>query len=256
MKTNDTRFPRLGAVMLAAALACAFAPTQASAWPWGGEQAEGNGAVKRHARQVANFNGISMAVPGQMELRMGNTESVTIETDDNIAPLIETTVDNGVLRIRPTKRNLSLRTQHLKIIVQARQIDSVALGGSGNIEADVLRAPRLKFDLGGSGRIHVQELHSDAIAISVGGSGSLAAGGGRANKVSVSIGGSGNVDLGKVAATEATVRIGGSGNVKLWARDTLSVSIAGSGNVSYYGDPKLSSSMVGSGSTRRLGTAP
>lgn len=256
MKTNRTRSNFLRAAVLGAALACAYAPMQASAWPWGSEQVIGNGNVRQQARQVEHFTGLSMELPGQLELRMGNNENITIETDDNLEPLIETVVDNGVLRIRPSKRRLNLRTQNLKIVVNARQIELLTLGGSGSINADKLHSPRLKLVLGGSGKMNVQEIRSESLSVSVGGSGTMTGASGRADKVAISIGGSGNVDLGKVTALNTTVSIGGSGNVKVWPKDALSVSIGGSGNVSYYGDPKVSKSVAGSGSIRRVGSEP
>jgi hypothetical protein len=246
----------LRTLLLAATLACVAAPTPAMAWPFGGEKVEGSGSVTRQARQVERFTGIALELPAQLELRMGNTEGITIETDDNLQRLIETEVDDGVLRIRPTKRNMNLRARTMKIVVNARQIERLSLGGSGTIDAEALRAQTLRINLGGSGKIRVASLDAEKVSVSVGGSGDFRANGGKAHDVSVSIGGSGNVDLGKVAADSASVSVAGSGDVTVWARRELSMSIAGSGDVKYYGDPQLRSSVAGSGKSRRLGDAP
>ena len=47
-----------------------------------------------------------------VELRIGNSEGITIETDDNLLPLIETVIENGTLKIRPVKRNMNLQATH------------------------------------------------------------------------------------------------------------------------------------------------
>jgi hypothetical protein len=240
-------------------LACAVAASQALAGPFGwsfAERVQGNGSIKKQTRALAHFTGVSLSVPADVELRIGNSESVTIETDDNLLPLIETVIEDGTLKIRPIKKNMGLATRSMKIVVQAMQVDRIGLGGSGSIQSDALRAPKLQFDLGGSGTINVRNIESDTVAVSVGGSGNLKAGGGSAGKVSISIGGSGDVQLGQVKTNEASVSIGGSGEATVWARDSLSVTIAGSGDVSYYGDPQLSTTVLGSGGTRRLGGAP
>lgn len=247
---------------LAAACALAFAaPAQqalaSSFISWGGgEQVQGSGNVTRQARQVEHFTGLAVAVPANIELRIGNTEGVTIETDDNLQALIETVVENGTLKIQPAKRNLDIRTRNLKIVVQARSIERLALVGSGSVDADPLRAATLKFDLGGSGSINVKKVEAESVAVTIGGSGDLKVGGGNARQVSVTIGGSGNVGLGRVKADSASVKVGGSGEATVWATSTLSMTIAGSGDVNYYGDPTLSKSVVGSGGARRLGAAP
>lgn len=257
---NKTSRPLLRTLLLpaalAAALACAAAPSMAGGWPWSGEQVQGNGSIKRQARQVTHFTGLALEVPGKLELRMGDSEGVSIETDDNVLPLIETVVENGTLKIRPSKRNLNLKTRNLKIVVNARQIERLALGGSGSIDADTLRAPRLNIDLGGSGDIQVRGLESDTLAVSLGGSGDFKAGEGRARKLSVSIGGSGTVDMGRVQSDSASVSVAGSGEATVWAKSELSMTIAGSGDVNYYGDPRLSKSIVGSGDARRIAAAP
>lgn len=241
---------------LAAALACAASPAVATNWSWGGETVQGSGNIKRQVRQVSHFSGLSFEVPGRLELRLGDTEGITIEADDNVLALVETVVENGTLKIRPSKRNLNLKTKNLKIVVQARQIERLALGGSGTVDAELLRGPRLNIDLGGSGEINVRNLDSESVAVSLGGSGDFKAGTGQARKLSVSIGGSGTVDMGRVQSDSASVSVAGSGEATVWARHELSMTIAGSGDVNYYGDPRLSKSVVGSGDARRIAAAP
>ncbi len=228
----------------------------AAPWSWGGEQVQGSGRIVKQARQVSGFTGLSLAVPGRVELRIGDSEGVTIEADDNLLPLLETVVDGGTLRIRPSKRNLNLQSKSIRIVVQARSIERLSLGGSGSIEADPLRARRIDLDLGGSGRINLKGVDAETVSVSLGGSGDVQVGGGTAGKVSVSIGGSGDVDMGRVQATTASVSLAGSGDATVWPRERLSVSMAGSGDVHYYGDPQVSKSTVGSGEVKRIGASP
>ena len=243
------------AACIAASLG-ATAQVAAAPWNWGGEQVQGSGRIVKQARQVGNFNGLSLGLPGHLELRIGNSEGVTIEADDNLLPLIETVVENGSLKIRPAKRNLNMQSTSIRIVVQARSIERLALGGSGSIDADTLRARKLDVDLGGSGSIKLKGIDSDALAVSLGGSGDLQAAGGNIGRLTVSIGGSGDVNLGRVQAKSASVTIAGSGEATVWPRKELSATIAGSGDVNYYGDPQVSKSAVGSGSVRRVGAAP
>ncbi len=246
-------------VLAAAVAACAVPASQALASPLDwlmGDQVQGNGNVKKQARELAHFTGVSLSLPATMELRIGNTESITIETDDNLQPLIETVIENGMLKIRPIKRNTNLKARTMKIVVFAKDVDRLSLGGSGSIEADALHGSKLHFDLGGSGSIRLKGMEGESVSIAVGGSGKLSSGAGKAGSLSISIGGSGDVDVGQVQVGEASVSVGGSGTAVVWANSRLSVSIAGSGDVNYYGDPKVSHSVVGSGTTKRLGGAP
>ena len=257
----STRLSSLGrrtllAACIAGSLAASAAPAVAASWSFGGEQVQGSGRILKQERQVANFKGLSLGVPGHVELRIGNSEGVTIEADDNLLPLLETVVEDGTLEIRPARRNLNFRSKSIRIVVQARSIERLALGGSGSIDADALRARRLEVNIGGSGNINLKGVETDALSVAIGGSGDLKAGAGTAGKVSVSIGGSGDVDLGRVQASSARVTLAGSGDTTVWPRNDLSVTIAGSGDVNYYGDPKVSKTTLGSGDVRRIGASP
>lgn len=247
------------ALLLAAsvlALAAPAAPALASPMDWiAGGSVKGSGKLQEQQRAVGRFNGVALNVPGTVELRIGNTESVTIETDDNLLPLIETVVENGTLRIRQSRRNTNLRQTALKIVVYASNIERISVGGSGTVNASGLFADKLRFDVGGSGSIHAGQLDARLVSVAIGGSGNFSASG-KTQQLTASIGGSGNIDAGRLAARDVQVSIGGSGEAEVWAKDQLAISIGGSGEVSYYGDPQISRSMQRSSSVKRLGTAP
>ena len=239
---------------LRAALLCLAIPATAAPLDWfGGERIKGSGTLKKQTREPGHFTGLSLMLACAVELRLGASESVTIEADDNILPRIDTVVEDGTLKIRPIKRALVLQDATIRIVVQATSIDRLHVGGSGSIDAQALRAPALQIDIGGSGSVMLRAAEAGTLAISIGGSGDITAAGGNARKLSVSISGSGSAKLEQLKAAEASVNVAGSGQAVLNVRDTLSVSIAGSGDVDYYGDPKVSRTVAGSGSVRRLG---
>ena len=250
----------LPALLLSAGLLAATAPmmqVQAGplSWMTGGERVQGSGKIVKQNREVGHFHALSVGISGDVDIRLGNSEGVTVETDDNVQALIETVVENGVLRVRLAKKNLRLDTRHMKVIVQARALDKLSIGGSGNVTADKLRGENLTIDVGGSGSFNVEQLESESVAIALGGSGNLKAAG-NTERLQVSIGGSGRVQAGQLQARDAVVSIGGSGQATVWAKTSLNLSVAGSGDINYYGDPQISKSIMGSGTIKRLGGAP
>jgi hypothetical protein len=249
---QKTNFALRRLVLAATALAFAL---PASAGSWSSERVQGNGNVKKQTRDIGHFTGVSFGLPGKMEVRIGNAEGITIETDDNLMGLIETVVEEGTLKVRTNKRHLNINTRTLRVVVNAKQVERLVLGGSGSIEADMLRGNAVQMDLGGSGSINVKGIEGDAVSVTVGGSGNLQAGPGSAKRLSVSIAGSGDVQRGPLKVSEASVSVAGSGDATVAPRDALSVSIIGSGDVGYYGDPKISKTVMGSGNVRKLGEA-
>jgi hypothetical protein len=241
---------------LLAGTALAAMPALAADWTWGfGKNISGSGTIKSEVRTVSGFTSISLSLPAYVEVRQGSSEGVTVETDDNLLPLVETVVENGALKIRSLEKNTNLKTKNMKITVNAKTIEALAVAGSGDIRADALKAGNLKVAISGSGDIHLKSLESEALKVSISGSGDFSAAG-KSASVEASIAGSGDVKAGKLQAGEVKVSIAGSGSAEFWARDTLKSSIAGSGDVTYYGDAKVSSSKAGSGTVKRLGAAP
>lgn len=258
MTTTNVRGALRVLILAAGMLAVAAPANLALAGPlsWaGGERVQGSGKIVRQNREVGHFTAFATSVSGNVEIRQGNTESVTVETDDNLQALVETVVENGTLRIRPVKKNMSLETRNMKIVVMARTLERISVAGSGAVAADKLHVERMQFDIGGSGELNVRDLRAESLAVSLGGSGNLNVGG-NVERLQISIGGSGEVRAGRLAARDAVVSIGGSGETTVWASKSLNLSIAGSGDIGYYGDPKVSQNIRGSGSIQRLGAAP
>jgi hypothetical protein len=248
-----SRLAGAAAIVVAGAL---ITGTPAMAWDWSsGTAVLGSGQIIKYQRQITGFRGLSLELPSKVEIVQGNVEGILIETDQNIAPLIETVVENDQLKIRSIARSNSLKPTLLKIIVQARTIEVISISGSGDVKSGKLQSPTLEARISGSGNIHIGTLDTDSLTVVVSGSGDFLAGG-RANRMRINIAGSGDVKAGTLAAKSVTLSIAGAGNARVWAADTLKVQIAGSGDVDYYGDAALSQSVAGSGRVRRLGTSP
>ena len=200
------------------------------------ETVRGSGKSASEAREVAGIQSLSLAVPGRLEISQGDAEKLTITADDNVLPLIETTVERGDLRIRFKERNVTLRTSaKIRITLQVRTLEGISVAGSGEILAPALNTKGMKVSISGSGDVTL---------------------GGKAPNIDVHIAGSGDVKAGKFETQTAKVDIAGSGDTTVWARESLRVSIAGSGDVRYYGDPALKSSIAGSGHVRKAGNQP
>lgn len=220
-----------------------------------GKSVAGSGNVKSESRTVSGITGISLSLPGLVDIQQGAVEGLTVEADDNLLPLIETVVDQGLLKIRPAAGFASFTARKLKFTVQLKNIDRVDVSGSGDVRAEKLKATALTVGISGSGDIRIVSLETEALTLSIAGSGDFEAGG-RAASLRARIAGSGDVKAGGLDAKAVEISISGSGDATVWARDSLSVKVVGSGDVLYYGDAKLKKSIVGSGSVKRLGAAP
>ena len=208
-------------------------------------------------RSVSGFTGIQLAVPAKLELIQGGSESLAIEGAAEDLAKVETVVENGVLHIRRIERERKDWNWNpkLRITVNAKNIDSLSIAGSGDIQARALRSGALKLAISGSGDIAIPALDAASTAVAISGSGDMKLAG-RTGSVTSHISGSGELKADRLEARNVSVSISGAGDVSVWAREALQVRIAGSGDVRYFGDPSVEKRINGSGSVKRMGLAP
>jgi Putative auto-transporter adhesin, head GIN domain len=186
---------------------------------------EGSGNVITESREVSDFTEIVLGGSGRVLVEVTGTESLTIEAEDNIIPLLETTVSDGRLRL-DTTRSISPTTEVLYTITAAN-LDGLAVSGSGVVEAEAIDGSDFRVDISGSGDVAVEGTLSGVL--------------------SVSISGSGEFDGEALTAPDGEVDVSGSGHSVVNVTDTLDVSVSGSGDVEYLGQPSVDSDVSGSG---------
>jgi len=224
----------------------AFALSACSALAFGSwDIVRGNGTVRLESRDVPPFTGIENQGSGLVRFSRGPTRQVTVESDANILPYLETGVRDGILVLR-TRPGTSIAPTRLVYRVTAPDLRSVDIEGSGDVRLETpLATGRLAIEIEGSGSLN-GEISVDVLAVRIGGSGDVALGG-TAKDATLEIQGSGDIEAADLACADARVLISGSGSATLQAARTLEVRISGSGNVRYRGGAKVLVSDSGSG---------
>jgi hypothetical protein len=191
---------------------------------------QGSGVAKTEQRDVKEFRRVRLEGSARVRITIGQPQQVTIRGDDNILPLIDTTIDGDELRIAP-KEGYSSRTP-LEVTITVASLRAFNLRGSGDVRIDGLNEPSFDADIRGSG---------DLTAV------------GRVDAVRAAIHGSGNMHFENLVAKSADASIAGSGDVRVNASDSVKASIAGSGDILYKGDPpNVDKSIAGSGKVRKM----
>jgi hypothetical protein len=211
-------------------------------------------ADNRESRVVGVFSAIDLAAPVKMEVRQGPAPELVLEGDPAYLAQLESTIENGVLRVRVRPGFHMPWTSPVRAYVTLREVGALTVSGSGSIRSSALQAPQLKLAVSGSGGIGVDKLASTNLRVIVSGSGDVSLAG-AADSVTVSISGSGNLRAAQLQSRASKVSVAGSGDASVWADESLAVKVAGSGDVTYRGNPKVEKSIAGSGSVRRASAA-
>lgn len=214
-----------------------------------GKRIDGSGTVIEEVRAITGFKALTIAGPIDVQLKAGEAERVVVRGDDNIVPLITTTIegDRLVVGLQP---NTAVHTRSkMQVTVEFRQMNAILIRGSGDVRADLIKSAIFDTVVRGSGNVVIEHIESDAVALSINGSGDFAASG-RTASLGVNINGSGDVRTENLEARQVAVRVRGSGDVRVHALEALQVDIAGSGDVRYRGSPTLAVKKTGSGDVR------
>ena len=109
----------------------------------GGSTMRGSGNVISEDRNVSGFNKVSVSGSGNLHIVQGDEESLTIEAEDNILPLITAKVSENTLKIGFKPGTSISTTKSIEFYLKVKDLDSISASGSGNIDCSGLTADNL-----------------------------------------------------------------------------------------------------------------
>ncbi len=184
----------------------------------------GSGTMATETRDVSGFTEVDLSGSGKALISVTGTESLTVEAEDNILPLLTTEVRNGRL-VLGVKQGIS-PTRGIVYTITVVSLESVELSGSGLVSATGVDAGDFDVEISGSGTVVAE---------------------GAAGSLDLSISGSGSFDGEDLVSALGNVSLSGSGSAVVNVKDDLDVRVSGSGSVRYLGEPSVSVSIFGSG---------
>jgi hypothetical protein len=233
----------------------ANAPTWQLGLPWtfvSGER--GSGRLVTETREVSDFDSVQFSTFGDVTIRQGESESLVIEAEDNVLPLIVTEVRNGRLVIEYPERfeRSVVPTRSIRYTLTVKNLDDLDHTGAGAILVQDLTTPSLTVTLSGAGNLNLEDLEAEQLAFTLSGAGNLNASG-KVDREEITLSGFGNLEAGDLESRTAEVTVSGAGSASVWAVEELKVYISGAGSVDYYGDPEVSSDVSGLGTVHQRG---
>lgn len=213
---------------------------------------KGSGNLVTETRQVSNFDRITLDGSGEMFVTQAGSESLRIETDDNVMQYVKAEVEGGTLKLGFKEGVNLVSPSRLVFNIIVDDLDGVEISGSGDFESGSLETGRLDLEISGSGNIHIDDLAAGEVKARISGSGEIDLVG-DTDYQDIAISGSGKYLAGDLCSASVRVSTSGSGDATVCASETLDVTISGSGSVSYYGRPTINSSGSGSGGLTNLG---
>lgn len=174
----------------------------------------GSGVSDTETRQVDSFDEIELSGIGTLNISTGDTQSVSVTADDNLLELLETSVSDGKLKIRPTK-SISPKTD-IVIDVTIPNIKAVELSGATSLNLDNVSSESLSIEMSG--------------ACGADGSGNI-------GDLNLEMSGACKARFKSLEAKNVKVDLSGAGSATVFASESFEADVSGVGKITCHGNP-------------------
>lgn len=210
----------------------------------------GSGDIETKTVEVSGFDEVVISGIGNLIIEQGSEESLIIEADDNILPLIEAKVFGGRLTIGMKRGFNFIPNSNIKFYLTAIDLDIISANGAGDIDGEEFSTDTLEFNISGAGDIDFN-INADKVVTKSSGAGSITLTG-KVDRQEIEMSGVGKYDAEKLESKECEIDISGAGTATVNVSELLDIEISGAGNVYYTGVPKIYQEVSGVGRIRRL----
>lgn len=183
----------------------------------------GEGEIKSESRNVDTFNSINVSVPANIFITQGSTQSLRVETHENVIDIIETYVTDGTLRIYNDQNIRNLKK--LNIYITAADFQKLTLSGAASITSEgSLDLNDLNLSVSGASKVNIS---------------------GNSNSLVINASGASSIRGFNMMAQKVDATISGAGNMKISSESELKVNLTGASSLEYKGNPVITSSVTG-----------
>lgn len=211
------------------------------------QKVSGNGNVVEENRPIESFSAIKIGGVLNVYLTQGDTESLTVEADENILDLIETENRGNTLVVRLKKGIDIKKAEQKNVYVTLRTLDKLEIGGVVSVKSTTpLVTDQLDLDIGGVSNTDL-EVECDRLDARADMVGSLVLRG-KAREANIKNGGVGSLKAFDLEVDRLTIKNSGVGSAEVMAQEEISITSSGVGSVRYQGDAvvkELSTSGIG-----------
>ena len=205
---------------------------------------EGSGNIITEERAVSGFNSISISGGINLVIEQTGNESLNIEADDNVIPLVRASVKNGKLKIGLAAVNLR-PVGTINCYVTVKDINSISVSNSVEVICDELRVDELTINMSNASRGEMV-VYADKIKAKLTNSSHLDISG-EASTQMISISNIGEYNAEGLISNECEVTARNAGFVNVYVTENLDATVSTDGQVNYIGDPEVHSKISSEG---------
>jgi hypothetical protein len=192
------------------------------------DEVRGSGNIQRETRAVSSFTSIATEGSFDIEVVCQKPQSVEIQGDDNILPLISTEVTNNILHVK-TARSYSV-SEPIVLKISVADLSGISASGSGSFVVNGVKNDKFEIDANGAPSIRVS---------------------GETKGLNIDANGAGKIDTHKLHSSRVDVESKGVARIEVYASEQLDVTVSGPSHVVYHGDAAVHQTIHGPGSVEK-----
>ena len=176
---------------------------------------KGSGNLQTARRDVPSFKAVKVGGASNVEIKVGEEQSVEIETDDNLLEFTKTYVKNDTLNIE--RRGNIWTSSPLRIRITVPHLTRLNLSGASKADVKGVRADKFELDLSGASKVNIE---------------------GEAATFIGDMNGASTLNADNFKTVKAVVEASGASKADIFVSEDLNADASGASKIYYAGNPK------------------
>jgi len=206
-------------------------------------------------RDIKDVSRVVLREYGQLYIKQGDTESLSLEGQDGVLQMIRTEVRNGELLLDldggwwdRTWRAITstVEGKPLKYFLTLKKLEGLFVTGAARVKSTGFKFDSFQLILKGAGEIKMSDIEANSLDIELPGAGLISLAGQVSNQT-VQLKGAGSYDAPRLKSENARVKLQGVGKASVWVTNSLDAKVDGVGHIEYRGDPDVRKTVSGLG---------
>jgi len=194
----------------------------------------GSGNVVTQERESTYFNSVKVSTAIDLILTQGNSESITVEADDNLHEYIITEIKNNTLHIY-TEANIR-DARKMNVYVTMKDIEEISATSAGDVVGkSVINSDELYLSTSSAGDIDL-EVNVQKLTCKITSAGDMTLSG-KTDELEANLSSAGDLNAFDLTSRMARVSASSSGDANITVTEKLWARASSAGDISFRGDP-------------------
>jgi hypothetical protein len=195
----------------------------------------GDNNVVTKERKAEHFTGVKVSTGIDVYLKQGNSETISVEADENLQEYILTEVRDGILHVY-TEVNIR-DAERKRVYVTMKEINSVKTSSAGDVIGETpVKTDKLELSASSAGNIRL-EVTAKEIRVDISSSGDISLTG-DADILEADLSSAGDLNAYDLKVREADVSVSSAGDADINVSEKINARASSAGDINYKGDPK------------------